>query len=127
MPRFSVTYEIWDEAACEAGDTDERGYALEDGTLREAVVAVRETRTNELDGAESVERSDSQVESARWISVCCGTEFRTGARETRSLHIPDQVSASSRRRIARLLGLDAPAPLCPPTSLGMQAPPSLTQ
>ena len=68
------------------------------------------TRTSEVDGVESVQPSDSRIEDARWFTVTNGPEFRTGARESRSLHIPDGVSGASRRRIGRLLGLAIPAP-----------------
>jgi hypothetical protein len=110
MPKFNVTYEIWEEAAVEAGETDDKGFELEGGTLREAVEAARATRTNEVDGVESVEPSDSLFEHARWITVNNGREFATGARESRSLHIPDGVTGASRWRIGRLLGLDLPVP-----------------
>lgn len=109
MPKFNVSYEIWDEAAAEAGETDDRGFELEGGTLRDAIDAVRGTRTNQVDGVESVVASDSRVEHARWITVNNGMEFETGARECRSLHIPEGVTGSSRRRIARLVGMEVPA------------------
>lgn len=105
MPKFSVTYEVWDEDAVEYGDTDERGYELEDGTLREAIDAVTSTRTNAVDSIESIEPNNSVIEDARWITINNGMEFETGAFESRSLHIPNCVTSASRRRIARLLGV----------------------
>ena len=110
MPKFNVTYEIWDEAAVEAGEARERGFEIRDATLREAVKAVLATRTSQVDGVESVDPSDSRIEHARWFTVTNGREFLTGAQEQRSLHVPEGVTGSSRRRIARLVGMDVPAP-----------------
>jgi hypothetical protein len=102
MTRFSVTYEIVTQESAEQGDTDESGFIGEGLDLRSALDAVRETRTNEVGGAE-VHPSASDVSDMRWISVANGMEFRTGAYETRSLHIPDGVSDASRGRILKLM------------------------
>jgi hypothetical protein len=83
---------------------------LKHASLREALDAVRETRTNEVDGVQCIQPSDNIADQARWFTITNGMEFRTGARESRSLHVPDNVTAASRRRIARLLGIDVPAP-----------------
>ena len=110
MPKFDVTYEVWSQEAVEAGDTDERGYEAQGVGLREALDIVRSTRTNQVDGVEDISSSDSRIEHARWFTVNNGAEFLTGERECRSLHIPENVTGASRRRIARLLGIHVPAP-----------------
>lgn len=99
---FSVTYEIVTPESAVDGDADERGFELEGASLRDAVACVCETRTNEVDGC-AVEPSSSVIGDARWISVINGMEFRTGACETRSLHIPEGVSGASRARILKLI------------------------
>lgn len=106
MAKFTVTYEIWDESAAEAGETDDRGVELENGSLREAIDAVLSTRTNKVSGVECVEPSDSRIEHARSITVANGMEYETGAYEYRTIHIPDSVSSASRRRIAALVGVN---------------------
>jgi hypothetical protein len=103
MPKFSVTYERYlphpdDEEVCEA---DERGFVLEDVSLREAVKAV---------GYVCLEADEWPVHAPRWFTnheYGNGTReyFEQGISETRSLHVPDGVTAASRRRIARLLGV----------------------
>lgn len=102
--RFNVAFEVWTPEAIEAGDTDERGFIEEGATLRDAVKAVRATRTNEVDGVESIECDSCPTSHPRWITVSNSMEYRTGAREQRSLHIPDSVTPATARRIARLVG-----------------------
>jgi hypothetical protein len=103
---FSVTYETVTEESAEQGDFEEIGFYSQNVSLRDAIKDVMSTRTNRVDGVERIEPSDSRVEHARWITVHNGMEYETGARESRSLHFPDNLSGSSRRRIARLLGVN---------------------
>jgi hypothetical protein len=106
MRKFAVTYEVWSAEDSELGATDEKGFELEDGSLREAIDAVTSTRTSAVDGVECIEPSCSVITEARWITITNGMEYETGARESRSLHIPDSVTGASRKRIARLLGVN---------------------
>lgn len=105
MILFNVTYDIVTEESASEGDVEERGFVSENVRLRDALCDVRQTRTNECGGPTAVEASDSRVNEARWITITNGMEFLTGAVESRSLHIPDAVTASTRVRIARLLGV----------------------
>ena len=102
---FAVTYEIMTQESLEEGEAEESGFIVENATLREAMSELFYTRTSLCSGVESVEPSDSVVSYARWITVYNGMEYETGAHESRSLHIPDHVTAASRRRIARLCGI----------------------
>ena len=102
--RFNVTYEILSEESAEQGDSDERGFICQSVTLREAAKAVHETRTCHVGGVECIEPDSWPAARVRWITVSNSMEFLTGEYESRSLHIPDTVSASSSRRIARLVG-----------------------
>lgn len=102
---FAVTYERWSEADAEAGDTDDRGYVIEDCSLTDAIRLGLEVRYPDWAGA--CEPSDSRADHARWLTFYRwndGTReyYRTGIEEQRSLHIPDDVTAASRRRIVRL-------------------------
>jgi len=104
MARFDVTYEIWSEESLEVGDTDKRGYGGTGMTLRDAIACVHETRTSAVGGSDCFP-SCFDPRLVCWITVSNGAEFKTGDCESRSLHIPDSVTPSSRARIARLFGL----------------------
>ena len=110
MAKFNVTYERWNESAYEAGDTDDRGFVIENVSLTDAIRLGLEARNPSWLG--HCEPNDSNVTSARWFTW---TRWNDGTRENieqgideqRSLHIPESVTLSSRRRIARLFGLRA--------------------
>jgi hypothetical protein len=97
--KWHVTYETWTEEDAEYGDTDDRGFVLEDVSLREAIEAC---------GGEhaSYEPSSSNHKDARWLTNDNYKEdFTSGATEQRSLHIPDHITPSSRLRLMRYLGV----------------------
>jgi len=100
---WHVTYDIVTEESAEYGDAEEIGFISEDSTLRDAISDLFETRTSHCDGIEYID-ANSSSEDARWITVGNGMEFKTGARESRSLHIPDHITPASRARLCRLLG-----------------------
>jgi hypothetical protein len=100
-----VTYEIVTEESAADGDAAERGFICEDVGLRDAIEAFTGTRTNRLDSGDGVEANNSQIDCARWFTMYNGMEYETGEYESRSIHLPDQCTASTRRRIARLLGV----------------------
>jgi hypothetical protein len=102
--RFAVTFERYfphpdDEDVC---DADERGFVLEDVSLRDALA--------ETGGIHACYEADEwPVRAPRWLTNSefnDGTRefYEQGVRESRSLHIPHHVTDASRRRIARLLG-----------------------
>jgi hypothetical protein len=103
---FSVTYERWDESASEIGETDDRGFVIENVSFTDAVRIGLEAR--EPSWCSLPEPSDSRIGDARWFTFG-GYEqnWSDGIEEQRSLHIPDSVTPSSRRRLARLFGLRA--------------------
>ena len=105
MKRFSVTFERWNEEAAEIGETDDRGFIIENVSLRDAIQQGLEYRDPSWAG--SCEASDSRHEFARWLTFhnwndCTRENLETGIEESRSLHIPDCITPSSRKRIARL-------------------------
>jgi hypothetical protein len=100
MRTFDVTYEI--VHAAEFGDVDSQGYVSKGVRLREAIEDVRATRTSRVEGIEAIETSGSS-DYYRWIDVINGPEFDTGAQETRTLHLPEDITSASRVRILRLV------------------------
>lgn len=103
---YSVTYTITSALSAMAGDYAETGTIGEFNSLREAFDAVQETRTSQVAGVECIEADSwpiSPTYPPRYITVNNGMEFITGDNESRSLHIPDNVTGSSACRIARLL------------------------
>jgi hypothetical protein len=96
--RFAVTFEIVTPESAEHGDAEERGHIEESASLRDAVKALHATRTNRVDGIESIQ-TDGQNES---VTIRNGMEFETGANESRTLHIPGAVTHATAARIVRL-------------------------
>jgi hypothetical protein len=104
MVRFNVTFEIITEESAENGEAEENGFIDEGLTLREALDCVTATDSCHCEQS-GIEASDSRISEARWFTVYNGADYLSGIYENRSLHIPDCVTASSRQRIARLLGI----------------------
>lgn len=92
---FSVTFEDWSEDAIEAGEPDDHGYLVAGVSLRDAVQEF---------GSEAESANEWPVREPRWFDVD-ETCIVTGITRRKSLHVPEQVTGASRRRIARLLGL----------------------
>lgn len=103
MSKFDVTYEIVTPESAEHGEAEARAYIGYNMELRDAIYWVLQTRTSLVEGIHAIEFSDSNVEDARWIEVCNGAEFETGARESRSIHFPENLTVSTKRRIMRLV------------------------
>ena len=95
---FNVTYEIVTQESAEHGDAEERGFVSENNTLRDAVADLFDIRQ----AITCIEADEAPVTSPRWITVYGGMNDRDGSFESRSLHIPDNVTTSSRMRIWRL-------------------------
>jgi hypothetical protein len=103
---FSVTFERWSHDDVEAGDTDDRGYVIEDCSLTDAIRLGLEYREPSWAGACEPD-STGCPDDVRWLTFYRwndGTReyFETGTEEQRSLHIPDHVTAALRSRIVRL-------------------------
>ena len=98
---FAVTYEHVTPESSEYGDVEDRGYALESGTLRECLDLIPQGCYCEPDSSPCVR--------PRWLTFYetnNGTRefYERGLVENLSLHIPESVTDSSARRIARLVG-----------------------
>lgn len=100
---FSVTYEIVTPESAHFGECEESGFISESVSLRDAVSDLFKTRTSLCGGIECIEANDSRPECARWVTVCNGMEFETGAHESRSIHFPDNITDASRARLVRLI------------------------
>lgn len=103
--KFCVSYVIVTEESVENGEADERGIVDDALTLRDAITEVQRTRTNLVGGIESVSTDSWPEKAVRWITINNSAEYETGARESRTLHLPDTITPASSRRIARLLGV----------------------
>jgi len=101
---FDVTYEIVTPESAEQGDADECGFIGKGLSLRVAIEEIHNTRTSWVNGVESIECDSWPMMDPRWVTVTNGTEYETGAQESRSLHMSDNLTAATRRRIARLVG-----------------------
>jgi hypothetical protein len=102
--RFAVSQEIITPESAEHGEPESADMLGADLPLRDAIDLARETRTSRCDGVVCVECDSMPAVHPRSVRIVNGAEFETGASESRTLHIPPGVSASSARRIARLLG-----------------------
>mgnify|MGYP001583860341 CR=1 FL=1 len=104
MEKFNVTYEMFNEESIENCDSYERDFVVRGVGLREAVEQVLDTRTIHCDRS-VIEADEWPVRAPRSISVVNNADWIDGISETRVLHIPEHVTDSSRRRIARLFRL----------------------
>lgn len=102
---FTVTYDIVTPESAENGDTEENGFIAKRVPLREAFELVNATRTCHVDGVTCIETNEYPVRAPRSVVIVNGMEFLTGAQESRSLHMPENITPASRLRIARLLGV----------------------
>lgn len=98
---FSITFEIVTHESAEHCEAAESGFVGTGFTLREAAATL-----SYWGGANSANVWPlGDGSNIRWLTFG-GEEFdKWGECESRSLHIPDNVTASSRLRIARLFGL----------------------
>jgi len=107
--KFNIHYAIITPESAEYGEADEVGVQEENLSLRDAIEELFKTRTNEVDVVEAIEASCYPLPVSGWLeffpfcTVYNGMEFRTGAQENRSLTPVCRVTASSWRRIIRLI------------------------
>lgn len=99
MNAFSITYEIITNESAEYGDAEERGFIDEGLTLREAMDALHWYRGSH------VEADSYPLARPRWFTFHdVETNWTTGDTKNVSLHLPETLTDSTRRRIARLVG-----------------------
>lgn len=95
--RFGVTFDIVTEESAEHGGCESSGWIDESATLRDAVKDLFSTRTCHVEGINGMDCEE------RRVTISNGMEFLTGAHESRTLHIPREVTRASAARIVRLL------------------------
>jgi hypothetical protein len=107
---FSVTYERWTYEDAEHGDTADRGFVIENVSLRDAMRQGLEYQHPGWSGAceadcYPVTRNNPprRLTFYRW-NECTRENLETGISESRSLHFPAHITPSSAVRIARLFG-----------------------
>jgi hypothetical protein len=105
MKQFSVTFERWSYEDIELGDTDDRGFIIENVSLRDAIQLGLEYRDPSWAGA--CESDCSNHNLTRWLTFYQWNEgtreqIKTGITEQRSLHLPNNITPASRRRIVNL-------------------------
>ena len=99
---FTLTYEIVTPESASKGDVAERGYCDEFGWHYAEPVAV--SLYASLRTLSSLEPDCSDWTYARsWREADGREDYRTGAVENRSIHLPDGITPSSRARINRLI------------------------
>ena len=97
----SKTYEIWDEEAYEAGDTDDRGFIFEDQRMTAREI-IEEIVNNGIQSA-SATNWKKQISNV-WLSSNDGIQdYQTGDTTYYSLHI--KASNRQLKRIYRLAGV----------------------
>lgn len=102
---FAITYHTITPESAEDGDVAESGWVINGHgsrvTLGDCYWALR----NGGAIGSHVEANESPVRNPRWLTFYQVSEdFATGATINWTLHLPDSVTPSSRRRIARMFG-----------------------
>lgn len=98
MNGWDVTYEIISDESAERGDVEEWGFLGEDLSLRQAIAELF---------FDSPQAEVSSVEAGAhpygWLTVHWDRAWDDGTFTSRSLHPPEGITASSWRRVCRLL------------------------
>lgn len=96
--KFSVTYEIITEESAQNGDFAESGFLLENVGLREAI---KEFHVGYVKPSCSPIQHNPYV----WFTAYGEMNISDGSYENRSLHCPKNITPSSHKRVAQLIGL----------------------
>ena len=96
---FNVTFETITPESAEHGDTETAGFVSQGVGLREAIDDMGCP-------GDHIEASEFPVIDPRWITAYRVSEdYGTGETENRSMHFPDTMTAASKLRVCRLLGV----------------------
>lgn len=101
---FNVTYDIVTQESAEYGDTAESGFISRDSKLRDAIADLFDTYGHNT-GIECIEAAEAPLRDPCWITVYNSADYKTGAQESRSLHLPDNMTRASKLRLCRLLNV----------------------
>jgi len=103
---FRVTYEIVTPESAEHGEAESHGFVNDWGCRIPIDEAMQSQESFEMSLRDAMQFCYPQEDSGSWWSECDGREnYQTGASERRSLHPPRNITASSYRRVSRLLNL----------------------
>jgi len=95
---WNVTYEIVTDASAAEGDAAERGFVAEGVSFREAW-----SLWSQIGGHVEADTCPVSLRwPPRWLTTYGDANYREGTTESRGLHFPDHITASSRLRVARL-------------------------
>lgn len=106
MTRFRVTYDIVTPESAEHGDIAEGGFMLPGGWRVPPLIG-KPTPGVEMSLREAVDlvSAGCMEDSGSWFTEIDGRpDYRTGEEERRAFHPPDNCTAASYARLARLLG-----------------------
>ena len=98
---FNITFETITPESAENGEAEETGFLDENLTFREAMDAMRWHMGTHVE-ADSYPISRSNP--PRWFTFYGETDYRTGETQNVSLHLPDNLTPSTKLRIARFVG-----------------------
>lgn len=102
--KMNKTYEVWDEDALEAGDTDDKGFEYEDREFDSLW-----DMADEIRDAGATMPSDSSGGPHTWYSTPDGEEnYRTGERTFYSFH-PEDLSAEEAKELFNMVKMDRSA------------------
>jgi len=106
--RFTVTYSIITPESAEDGEAVEHGYAFPGGHDPIEVAMKQPEGTYDLRLREAAEWCGGPfINCGSWFDVADAVEnYRTGEVTSYSLHPPKDITPSSYRRLARLLGTE---------------------
>ena len=99
MHAWTVTYAA---ISAEDGETTENGLIADSLSLQDALTYWK-PRTSACDGG-SAAANEYPIHAPRWFTKTYD-EYETGDSYEVTLHIPQAVTPSSRRRLARVLGV----------------------
>lgn len=96
---FRVTFEVFTAESSEHGEAVDFGFESEACTLRDAIKLVGR-------GAQGIEANVFPCVNPRWFTVYqTDYSYATGEVTNKSVHFPDRLTPSTRRRICRLVGI----------------------
>lgn len=98
---FTITYGVVTPESAVNGEESDAGFVARRLTLREA----RDMLRYEGDAVSADCWPWSARTPPRWLTFAPDTDYRTGAETTKSLHLPNLITASSAVRVARLFRL----------------------
>jgi hypothetical protein len=111
-PNFFVTYDIVSDESAENGDTESAGFIVPGNWHYELPADMRGANAGAFKAEHAMTLREAirlvgcleDTSGGRWYTEAdARQDYATGSWETRALHLPDNVTPASARRIARVL------------------------